>query len=152
MHRLLECNPVGDLELERLLTTVRATLLKAAIESAESSNDQTLEPSLLDFYCAVARQCFVNEYVFSTTESEIDQVQRLCASLEAALTAGLRFPPLWLAAVGAYFPLHTLPSADALLDRSWPDTVDALLVQQVKEPAEERRMQDDNSCSDEYRQ
>jgi tetratricopeptide (TPR) repeat protein/2-polyprenyl-3-methyl-5-hydroxy-6-metoxy-1,4-benzoquinol methylase len=141
LHRLLECNPVGDLELERLLTTVRATLLKAAIESAaESANDQTPDPDLLAFYCAVARQCFVNEYVFSTTESEIDQVQRLCASLEAALAAGNRFPPLWLAAVGAYFPLHTLPNASALLDRSWPDAVESLLVQQVKEPAEERRI------------
>jgi SAM-dependent methyltransferase len=33
-----------------------------------------------------------------------------------------------------------LSQAEALLDRSWPASVDALLVQQVKEPAEERRI------------
>ena len=42
--------------------------------------------------------------------------------------------------VGAYFPLHTLTSAQALLQRSWPQSVRALLVQQVEEPAEERRL------------
>jgi SAM-dependent methyltransferase len=42
--------------------------------------------------------------------------------------------------VGAYFPLHTLSKPEALLNRSWPAFVDALLVQQVREPAEERRI------------
>ena len=49
-------------------------------------------------------------------------------------------PALWPVAVGAYFPLHTLTDAQALLQRSWPQSVSALLVQQVEEPAEERRL------------
>ena len=45
---------------------------------------------------------------------------------------------LWLVAVAAYLPLHSLPGAEALLDRSWSPAVAALLTQQVREPLEER--------------
>ena len=47
---------------------------------------------------------------------------------------------LWPVAVAGYFPLHSLPGAPALLDRDWPDPVTALLVQQVREPAEEAQL------------
>ncbi len=46
--------------------------------------------------------------------------------------------PLWIAAVAAYFPLSSLPSAQALPARTWPDSINALLQQQVAEPLEER--------------
>ena len=49
-------------------------------------------------------------------------------------------PPLWPVAVGAYFPLHALANAQALLQRSWPQSLSALFVQQIEEQAEERRL------------
>ncbi len=127
--RLLENDPITDLGLERLLTNVRLAILTGA-ESAASG--------LLDFYCSIARQCFINEYVFSLDGSEAEQAQKLRASLEQALAAKEECPPHWLAIVGAYFPLHTLADARSLLERNWPKSVEALLTQQVKEPAEER--------------
>jgi SAM-dependent methyltransferase len=95
---------------------------------------------LLGFYCALARQCFINQYVFSITEAEADEAKRLRASLETALTMEHPCAELWLAIVGTYFPLHTLSKAEELLNRSWLACVDALLVQQVTEPAEEHRI------------
>jgi 2-polyprenyl-3-methyl-5-hydroxy-6-metoxy-1,4-benzoquinol methylase/tetratricopeptide (TPR) repeat protein len=130
LHVLLECDPTTDIGLERLLTNVRHAMLTA------SAGDE----ALLGFYCAVARQCFINGYVFSTTESEAEDAQRLRASLDAALAAGETCPAHWPAVVGAYFPLHTLSNAQALPAQSWPQSVDALIAQQVKEPAEERRI------------
>ncbi len=129
LRRLLETDPVTDVGLERLLTNVRYAMLMGAAAGADES--------LLAFYCAMARQCFINEYVFSITEAEAELAQRLRASLEDALAAGEECPPHWLAIVGAYFPLQGLTNAQALLERSWPQCVDALLVQQVKEPAQE---------------
>jgi SAM-dependent methyltransferase len=41
-----------------------------------------------------------------------------------------------------YFPLHTLPAAQAALDRRWPNPVADVLKQQVTEPFEERRYRD----------
>jgi 2-polyprenyl-3-methyl-5-hydroxy-6-metoxy-1,4-benzoquinol methylase len=60
--------------------------------------------------------------------------------LDDALAAGRPCSPLWPIAVGAYFPLRTLANAEALLERSWPQCVNALFVQQIMEPAEERRL------------
>jgi SAM-dependent methyltransferase len=45
-----------------------------------------------------------------------------------------------LAVGGAYFPLHTLANAERLLQSSWPRAIAELIVQQIEEPAEERRI------------
>jgi SAM-dependent methyltransferase len=132
--RLLEITPITDVGLERLLTNVRLAMVMT------STVDNRPDERLLGFYCSVARQCFINQYVFSMTEVEADQAQHLQASLERVLATGGSCPDFWPAIVAAYFPLHTLSKAEALLDRSWPACVSALLVEQVKEPAEERRI------------
>jgi SAM-dependent methyltransferase len=132
--RLLESTPITDVGLERLLTNVRLAILTTG------AVDNKCDERLLGFYCTLARQCFINQYVFSMTEVEADQAQRLQASLERALAMGDPCPDFWPVIVGAYFPLHTLSKAEALLDRSWPAYVSTLLIQQVKEPAEERRI------------
>jgi len=132
--RLLEITPITDVGLERLLTNVRLAMLTTG------TVDNRCDERLHGLYCTVARQCFINQYVFSMTEVEADQAQHLQQSLERALALGDPCPDLWPAIVGAYFPLHTLSKAEALLDRSWPGCVSALLVQQVKEPAEELRI------------
>ena len=131
---LLECAPITEVGFERLLANIRSIMLTAA--EAGGACDE----GLLGFYCAVARQCYENDYVYSLADGEAEQAQRLRTSLEQALASGQECPPLWPAAVGAYFPLHTLANAQALLQRSWPQSLSALLVQQVAEPAEERRL------------
>jgi SAM-dependent methyltransferase len=132
--RLLECDPITDASLERLLTDVRYALLKAA------SSDVMPEDAPLGFYCALARQCFINEYVFATTEDEAEEAHCLRTSLEQKLSAGEPYPLLWPAAVGAYCPLHILENAQALLAHTAPPSIAALLAQQVTEPAEEKRL------------
>ena len=132
--RILECGPVTDIGLERLLTSVRHAMLTTSLAD-ESPNER-----LLDFYCSIARHCFINEYVFSVTEAEEEDSARLRISLQEALASGDPCPAIWPVVAGAYYPLHTLANSKALLDRSWPPCVQALLVQQVTEPAEERQL------------
>jgi SAM-dependent methyltransferase len=129
---VLECDPVTDVGFERLLTNVRRALLASATADASIAEDA------LSFYCSVARQCFINEYVFSVTDSETEAANRLRQRLETTLADGGTYSALWPVAVGAYFPLHTLPNAQALTERTWPQCVKSLLVQQVEEPAQER--------------
>jgi 2-polyprenyl-3-methyl-5-hydroxy-6-metoxy-1,4-benzoquinol methylase len=112
----------------------RLALLGAA---TEAMIPDPLEEKVLTFYCALARQCFINEFIYSHTGDEFERAQRLREQLVAALASGTPIPVLWLVAVAAYFPLHSLPSAETLLDQSWPDAVAALLTQQVREPLEE---------------
>jgi SAM-dependent methyltransferase len=47
---------------------------------------------------------------------------------------------LLLLAYSAYAPLRTLDRSEACLDRSWPDSVDVLLTQQLRQPLEEIRL------------
>jgi SAM-dependent methyltransferase len=131
---LLEFDPVNDIGLERFLTNVRYGVLTnlAAIEAGQEG--------LLDFLCGLARQCFINEYVFATIPDEAALAQQLRASIEQTVAAGESCSPLRLAIVGAYVPLNSLANAAALLDRQWPRAVADLLVQQVREPAEERQL------------
>jgi tetratricopeptide (TPR) repeat protein/2-polyprenyl-3-methyl-5-hydroxy-6-metoxy-1,4-benzoquinol methylase len=133
LHRLLECDPVTDLALERLLASIRCALL-------QSVTDGDVEAEQLDLYCALARQCFVNEYVYSFTDGELQLAQRLRQSLDAALATEEPIAALIPVVVGAYFPLHSLVNAETLLRRSWPEPVRALMLQQIEEPAQERRI------------
>lgn len=136
LHCLLENAPVSDMGMERLLTLARFALL----ETAETTVSGTPEAKILSFYCALARQCFITEYVLACTGEELERATRLRQQLVAALESRSPFPVLWLVAVAAYFPLASLPSANALPDRSWPEPVTGLLTQQVSEPAEELQL------------
>jgi tetratricopeptide (TPR) repeat protein/2-polyprenyl-3-methyl-5-hydroxy-6-metoxy-1,4-benzoquinol methylase len=133
---LLENTPSSDVELERLLTMARFAMLDAATAPDASGAP---DGKILAFYCALACQCFVNEYVFAHTDEELGRARLLRERLVDALASGSPVPVLWLAAVAAYFPLGSLPSAEALCDRTWPDAATAVLAQQVLEPAEEQQ-------------
>ncbi len=133
LHALLVCSQNTDVELERFLTMARRLLLDAA--SGDDADGASLE-----FYVALARQCFINEYVFFRDDAEYQHASKLRDGLAASLAGGMPIACLRLLAVAAYFPLHSLSGATALLDRSWPEPVSALLAQQLREPDEEARL------------
>lgn len=125
---LLEATPVQDVALERLLTMMRAALL------TQAANDSSITDETLHFLCALARQCFINEYVFATTPDEDARVAALQAKQTSEIT------PAQFAALAAYVPLGTLASAQELLTRKWPPALEAVLTQQIREPAQERAL------------
>lgn len=128
LRALLTSACIRDVALERLLTRERAALLAAALGHA-AADDTTIA-----FACALACQCFVNEYAFACDETERAQVDQL---------RGLRdITPLRLAALASYEPLHTLAGADALLVREWPKPAVALLDLQVRQPNDEAHIRD----------
>jgi tetratricopeptide (TPR) repeat protein/SAM-dependent methyltransferase len=134
LRLLLVTAPICNLDLERFLTNARAVLLSQAQTATGTADESTLA-----FWCALAQQCFINEYIFAFEDAERDAADHRRQALEAALAGGHDVPPDWLAAVGSYHPLHSLPRAASLLARSWPPAAQALLAQQVQEPLEEAR-------------
>jgi tetratricopeptide (TPR) repeat protein/SAM-dependent methyltransferase len=135
--RFLEHDLLADLDLERVFTNVRHAML--------ASRDAEAEPGLLPFYCAVARQCFINQYIFAMTNAEAGEAQKLRDALQQALATGEPYSTLWPVIVGAYFPLYRLANSAALLERTlsertWPPSVHDVIAQQVAEPMEERRI------------
>ena len=116
---------------------VRSLLLQTAAQTelAAAPDDATLAIA-----CALARQCFINEYVFAETDTDIPQLATLRERIALALAAGAPVSPMWLMAIACFAPLHSLPHAPSLLQRPWPEAVTAVLVQQVQEPAAEREI------------
>jgi tetratricopeptide (TPR) repeat protein/SAM-dependent methyltransferase len=135
LRALLENGRVAHIGLERFLTALRFALLGLASDTTEAN---VVEPDEARLFCALARQCFDNDYVFDATERENAQAEILRQRLTAALEADAEVPVLWLVAVASYFPLHSLPAVAALLGRSWPEAVAHLLRQQLLEPEQER--------------
>jgi Flp pilus assembly protein TadD/SAM-dependent methyltransferase len=121
---------VSDRDLERVLTAARRTILLQTFDAPSSE--------LVTFGAALARQCFINEYVFAETPDERAALGRLADGIAARIRSGDDIPALWPVAIAAYAPLHRMPGADALLGRPWPQAVDEVLAQQLREPAEEQ--------------
>jgi tetratricopeptide (TPR) repeat protein/SAM-dependent methyltransferase len=140
---VLETTPVTTTEFERFLTCARYALLDSA--SSKQPPDSS-DISAVQFYAALSRQCFVNDYVFYC-----DGPERLAASacrtmLLALLDANAAVPPLLLLAVAAYFPLYTLPNPTRLLGENQLGPIEAVLRQQILEPLEEQMLREDVDC------
>jgi tetratricopeptide (TPR) repeat protein/2-polyprenyl-3-methyl-5-hydroxy-6-metoxy-1,4-benzoquinol methylase len=135
LRALLEAAPICDLELERFLTTARGVI---CAEARAATNPATVDETTLAFACALAQQCFINEYVFALEPDEAESARVLGQMLSAALRSGHDIPPLWIAAVASYVPLHAMTEAPALMTRPWPPAIRKLLVQQIQEPLDEQ--------------
>ena len=131
----LELIVIHGAALELLLTQLRSTLLRLATD-APSGADRPGE-DVMGLFCALAQQCFINEYVFGQTDNETKRVGELRDLMIEKLTAGGDIAPFLLAAVAAYFPLYSIPNAKSLLALKWPEYVAQLLRQQVSDPLEE---------------
>jgi tetratricopeptide (TPR) repeat protein/2-polyprenyl-3-methyl-5-hydroxy-6-metoxy-1,4-benzoquinol methylase len=121
---------------ERIMTTLRRECLQIAL-----TKDAAVSDALLAFACALARQCFANEYVFNLTDDESEKVQALCERF-----ADETPPPFTIAAVAAYRSLHDVAGVDRLLRQTWPPVIEQLLTQQVREPRLELQLRDAIPC------
>ena len=128
---MLQSVPPRNFELERVLTSLRLSLLDTA------GTGEPVEQLTLGFCCALAKQCFINEYVFATTPDEDAKVERLKITLGDTIKSGAAIAPLSIAAIAMYQPLLAVAGAQTLLDRTWPPPVDDVLIQQLREPAQE---------------
>jgi tetratricopeptide (TPR) repeat protein/SAM-dependent methyltransferase len=120
---MLRRTPIPDTEIELALTNLRRWLLLSA------AGAQELEP-YLPLICALAQQCFLNEYIYSVTADE-----------EAALASLLEATPRWpaLALVACYRPLGGIEDVRGRLAEA-PPSMAALINQQIDEPAQEREL------------
>ena len=128
---ILENTQASDWGLERFLTAVRAALLRGVVaERAE----------LLFIACALARQCFLGDYVYAAAAEESRDAAALGERLAAAAREGKPVGPVALAVLASYVPLDSLDWPADFAQRTWPAPVQALLAQQLAEPRKEREL------------
>lgn len=140
LRAAMEATTLASVQLEALLSHVRAGLLRLASGQGEAHGE--IADDIVAFACALARQCFINEYVYAEAEAESALASELRDRLLRDLASDAAIAPLTLAVVAAYFPLHALPMAAALLHRDWSATVAGLLQVQLREPLEEAAERD----------
>ena len=107
---------------------------------AKAARGETFAEDNLAFVCALARQCFINEYVFATTPEEEADAEDLKRALTQAIEAGAPVEPSRIAVVAMYSPLHAVPAAPRLLEMRWNPAIVKLLTQQLREPEIERSL------------
>jgi SAM-dependent methyltransferase/Flp pilus assembly protein TadD len=129
---VLDTALVNDPEFERLLTSVRTVLLDAA---AHATSDLSRE--MMALAVSLARQCFINEYVFDVADAETQALAWLRTSVRTALAGRTPVFEIHLIALACYAPLSALERDEALLGRSWRKFLDALITEQVREPKAE---------------
>ena len=117
LNALLQSAPVCDLELEHFLTKLRKTLL-LNLMLIESASELT---------ASLAQQCFINEYIYPVSGPETAALKEL---------SGIDH---WLI-LACYQPLHSLPEPAALLKKTLPEPLQAVIQQQVIEPHEEAEL------------
>ena len=133
---ILQSTPVREFTLERVLTLLRGSLLADAVAG------KPFDDTVLGFCCALAQQCFINEYVFATTPDEEAQIDRLTSAIGDAVASGANIAPMQLAALAMYLPLHGPSYANTLLARNWPAVIDDVVTQQLREPLQERKLRE----------
>jgi 2-polyprenyl-3-methyl-5-hydroxy-6-metoxy-1,4-benzoquinol methylase len=129
----LQSKLIRGVPLELFLTDLRSALL----EVAGSDTTTKIDDAEAELFCALAEQCFINEYVHACSDQDVQRAGRLRDLLLQKLSAGESVSVLLLAAVAAYCPLSSLAAAPSLLAAKWPDYAAVLLRQQVREPLEE---------------
>jgi SAM-dependent methyltransferase len=130
---ILENTQVCHWGLERFLTRVREAMLRAAAAHTD-------RPDLLIVASALARQCFLNDYVYATAPDESRAAAILADRLMEAARDGKPVAAFELAVLATYIPLDSLEWADGFVQRSWPAPVQALVTQQIVEPRKEREL------------
>ena len=134
LKALLENTPAAALELEHLLVLARDALVAHVV--ASRSADET-DASLLHLCCTIARQCYINEYVYHCTTEEQERVDALRAEISKLIVDGHPVPGTWIAAFACYSALSSLPGCQRLAPAMTAPPLAGLFSQQVKEPEQE---------------
>jgi len=126
---LLTCAPVADARLERFVAAQRRAML--------ARTDDNAAPHDALVATAIARQCFVNEYVFDEPDDERARVDSIVAAVERVPDTASAWT---IATCAAYRPLHGLQAADRLAARAGTPALRDLVMQQIVEPRREREL------------
>lgn len=132
LRDVLALAPLSHAGLERALVAARRGLLDAALAGGG------LDAAALEDACALARQGFLNEYVWECSAAELAATDALAGLLAAQLARNEVPAAGLLMALAMYRPLGLLPGA-ALVAADVP-AVASVLAQQITEPAEEARL------------
>ena len=125
--KLMSICPMADIELERLLTRIRASLL---FEIPHLTNT----PELLKFQSALALQCFINEYIFNQSEKENKGIKDLENLVKLTINNNEQPNPQTILCLASYKPLNHYEWYEKL---HVGNEIEDVFTRQVVEPQQE---------------
>lgn len=134
LSAVLENTPAAGLDFEHFLALARRALL---LDVLAAQSPEKADSLLLRFCCAIARQCYINEYIYNCTTEEYDGVTWLRDAISKRITEAKPVPGVWVAAFACYSPLSLLPDCQRLAGVMTEPPLAGLFSQQVREPIQE---------------
>ena len=134
LRAVLENTAAAGLDFEHFLTLARRALL---LDVLAAQPPDMADSSSLRFCCAIARQCYINEYVYNHTTEESEGVSWLRDAISTRIAEAKPVPGGWVAAFACYSPLSSLPDCQRLADDMKKAPLAGLFSQQVREPIQE---------------
>ena len=130
LNAILISGPIANRELEQYFTKLRYKFLKITNSLGTIRTVDDTE----NFCCALAQQCFINEYIYYQTpeETKLSIVAR--DRLAKALNGDEGIPASLVLSVACYYPLHSLDNCEALLKQNYSKELVSVLKQQIQEP------------------
>ena len=126
--QMLALSPIPDVRFEKLLKSLRFLLLEFLIEDEK-------EPKFLQFQVALAKQCYLNEYIYGLENIEIKYVEALSERILLTLNANQSGIDALVACLGSYRSL----SSFEWKDRLGPiESLTSLCRMQIDEPTYEK--------------
>jgi tetratricopeptide (TPR) repeat protein/SAM-dependent methyltransferase len=132
--KLMSVCPLPDLELERLLTKLRCSIL-SNISSLKEASSQ-----LIGFQSALALQCYTNEYIYDHTEEEEIILQSLEASIKKSFKNNEQPSPQIIFALASYKAINEYDWCNLLVIT---DDIKDVFDRQIEEPNQEEKLKQD---------
>ena len=128
--KLMSVCPLSDLEMEKLLSKVRAYILSNISDFTGSAEE-------IKFQSALALQCFTNEYLYSQSDDEEDALTALEAVVKQTLNDGAQPSSKSVLCLASFKPLAQYEWSSSLLVTS---EIEEVFKRQVLEPQEETKL------------
>ena len=125
--KIMSVSPIADLDLETVFTDIRSGLLHSISEIIGQSE-------VLSFQSALALQCFTNEYVYSQTENESQELEALEVLVGKSLLRGEQPSPQSILCLAAYKSLSQYDWCHLLIVTT---SIEEVFRRQVTAPEEE---------------
>ena len=129
--RLMELSVVVDLSVEKILTEIRHILLTEVIGGKNDIQG-------IEFYIALAMHCFTNEYVYSESKEEQQNIAYLQEKIALLLEENETVPLKLILVFSAYRPLYRFSWSDELLNFEYLNDMEKVFERQIKEPRKEQ--------------
>jgi tetratricopeptide (TPR) repeat protein len=128
--KLMSVCPITDIELERLLRRIRASLLSEISYLSNSTE-------LLKFQSALALQCFTNEYIYNHSEYEDKALEDLDELVKLTINNNQQPKAQFILCLASYKPLNHYEWSNSLLVTN---EIKNIFTRQVIEPNKETNL------------